>query len=294
MSIQHLKETSDSRTTSNYAISPIAIYSPSPTDSFYFITHHWHDEIELIYIEEGEFNIHISGTTHFAKAGDVYFINSQEIHQITATTLTSIHHAIVFDPKTIRFEWHDITNQKFLNPLIKSTLKLPTSIVRNNKLNKLIGAEILQAAQSFHSEHISRTLVVKTSILKIMSLLAMHDMFILTENVKEKDNENAMIARTVMTYIQENYMNKITLDELADLVNLSTPYFCKLFKTMFDKTAVEYINEYRVEKASFMLTQTEEKIIDIAFLVGFENFSYFIRKFKSIKGMTPSIYREKS
>lgn len=60
---------------------------------------------------------------------------------------------------------------------------------------------------------------------------------------------------------------------------------------MFGKTATQYINEYCIEKASQLLTQTNDQIIDIAFSVGFDNSSYFIRKFKSLKGMTPSEYR---
>jgi len=94
-----------------------------------------------------------------------------------------------------------------------------------------------------------------------------------------------------MTHIQENYMRKMTIDELAELVKLSTSYFSKVFKSIFEKTTVEYINEYRIEKACLLLTQTDDKIIDIAFSVGFDNFSYFIRKFKALKGITPSTYR---
>jgi len=291
MSIQHLKESVPSRTSSDYAILPLEIYSPSPVDTYYFIPYHWHDEIELLYIEHGEFILHISGETHVAKAGDVYFINSQEIHQITATTLTSTHHAIVFDPKIIRFQWHDVANLSYLTPLTKSQIKLPLTL-KDDHLNAIIGAEIKQSALAFHQGHLSWSLVAKSSILKIMALLASAEAFIRSESLEKKDVEKSMIARTVMTYVQENYMNKIALDDLAGLVNLSTPYFCKFFKSLFAKTPVEYINEYRVEKASFLLTQTDDKIIDISFSVGFEHFSYFIRKFKKIKGLTPSEYRK--
>jgi len=292
MSIQHLKEAVASRESSDYAIFPLEIYSPHPIDEIYFIPYHWHDEIEIIYIEKGDFVIHINGVAHSAHAGDVYFINSQEIHQIAALTPISSHHAIVFDPKIIRFEWHDASNQKYITPLIKGRVKYPTHINEWIGIKASIAREIKDAANAYHGGKPSWSIVVKASLLKIIATLVDHEIMVNTDLNEEKDNEKAMIAKTVMTYVQENYMNKITLDELAGLANLSTPYFCKFFKSMFEKTAVEYINEYRIEKACLLLAQMDDKIIDIAFSVGFENFSYFVRKFKAIKGVTPSAYRD--
>jgi len=288
---QHLKEAVPSRESSDYAIFPLEIYSPQPIDEIYFIPYHWHDEIEIIYIEKGDFIIHINGVAHNAKAGDIYFINSQEIHQIAALTSVSSHHAIVFDPKIIRFEWHDASNRKYITPLIKGLVKYPTCLDTVD-IRPLIAQEIKDAANAFHGGKPSWTIVVKASLLKIIAILVDYEVMVSVEAVEEKESEKAMIAKTVMTYVQENYMSKITLDELAELAELSTPYFCKIFKSMFGKTAVEYINAYRVEKACLLLMQTDDKIIDIAFSVGFENFSYFIRKFRAVKRMTPSAYRK--
>ena len=292
MSIQHLKEAVPSRKSSGYTIFPLVIYSPQPVDEIYFIPYHWHEEIEIIYIETGEFIIHINGIAHHAKSGDIFFINSAEIHQIAALTKISSHHAMVFDPKIIRFEWHDPSSQKYITPLIKGRVRYPTHINDHTKVKAAIGHEIKEAANAFHQGSASWAIVAKASLLKMIALLINDDLMINIDSKEDKDNEKAIIAKTIMTYIQENYMNKITLDELATLANMSTPYFCKFFKSMFDKTAVEYMNEYRIEKACLLLTQTDDKIIDIAFLIGFDNFSYFIRKFKQLKGLTPSAYRE--
>lgn len=291
MSTLHLKETASSRESSNYAILPLQIYSHVMVNELFFISHHWHNELEILYIEKGSYVIHVNSVAHQAKEGEVYFINSQEIHQITALTHEAIHHAIVFDPKIIRFEWHDPSNQKYLNPVIRGKIKYPLHINHSPIANASIIKEFQEALTAYHHGHTSWQIVVKAALLKIIAILIDTKSMINADLAEEKDDEKAMTTRTVMAYIQGNYMNKITLDELADLANLSVNYFCKFFKSMFDKTAVEYINEYRIEKACSLLTQTDDKIIDIAFSVGFENFSYFIRKFKILKGMTPSEYR---
>jgi len=71
-------------------------------------------------------------------------------------------------------------------------------------------------------------------------------------------------------------------------------YFCRYFKKNIGKTITEYINDVRIEKAAQALAETNDKIIDIAQNCGYENVSYFIRRFRRTKGMTPVQYREMS
>ena len=77
-------------------------------------------------------------------------------------------------------------------------------------------------------------------------------------------------------------------------MNLNPQYFCRYFKENIGKTATRYIQEVRMEKAAEALAETNEKIITIAADSGFDNIGYFIRKFREIKGVTPSEYRKKS
>lgn len=291
MAEQHLKEAEPSRESSHYTIFPLCIYPQICINKPFFITHHWHDEIEIIYIEDGEFNIHVNGAVHNAKKGEVYFINSQEIHQITALTESSIHYAIVFKPEIIRFQWHDPSQQKYINPLIKGRIKYLFHVNDFPEIRAIIVREIKDILSAYQLAKDSWQIMAKASLLKIIATFIHHELIIQTGMPEEKSDEKAMIAKAIMTHIHENYMQKLTLDQLASLVNFSTPYFCKFFKSMIGKTATQYINEYRIEKACQLLTQTPDKIIDISFSVGFDNFSYFIRKFKTIKGMTPSEYR---
>jgi AraC-like DNA-binding protein len=290
---QDLKEATPSRESSDYAIFPLHIYSHNCLNEIFFISHHWHDEMEIIYIERGEFILHVNGAVHQAKANEVYFINSQEIHQITALNESSIHHAIVFNPKIIRFEWYDPSGQKYINPLIKGKIKYLFHINDFPEIKEAIVQEFKNALSAYHNPNSTSSwpIMVKACLLKIIATLINNELVVHTVLPEEKNDEKAMIAKVIMIYIHENYMHKLTLDHLENLANLSTPYFCKFFKFMFGKTAVEYINEYRIEKACQLLTQTNDKIIDIAFSIGFDNFSYFIRKFKSLKGITPSAYR---
>lgn len=127
-------------------------------------------------------------------------------------------------------------------------------------------------------------------LLEIILRLYENDLFWeLQMSVKEKQ-EN---IKKVITYIQDHYDRKILLEDLASLLSMNKNYFSKYFHTAIGKTPITYINEYRCQKAAELLKSSDRKVLDISFIVGFENFSYFIRKFKEYKRYSPAQYRKK-
>ena len=86
-------------------------------------------------------------------------------------------------------------------------------------------------------------------------------------------------------------MNNITIDELADTVNLSKHYFMRFFKKYMGMTCIEYINDYRLNIASNLLLTTRVQITEVAASIGITNLSYFNRIFKKKFHMTPKEYR---
>ena len=86
--------------------------------------------------------------------------------------------------------------------------------------------------------------------------------------------------------------NKIYIEDLALEANMNVQYFCRFFKSVIGKTPVEYINSYRIEKATELLQTETLSISNIALSVGIDNFSYFVKQFKKYKNCTPSQYRK--
>ena len=108
-----------------------------------------------------------------------------------------------------------------------------------------------------------------------------YQQFNLTEPIKK-----------IINYIYENYNRKIYIEDLALEANMNVQYFCRFFKSVVGKTPVEYINSYRIEKATELLQTETLSISNIALNVGIDNFSYFIKQFKKYKNSTPSQYRK--
>ena len=83
----------------------------------------------------------------------------------------------------------------------------------------------------------------------------------------------------------------ITLTEIADLVSMTEPSFCRYFKKLTSKTFIQFLNEYRLVHASKLLAEKKISITEVCYESGFGNFSHFNKQFKVFTGKTPSQYR---
>ncbi|MEX1377261.1 MAG: response regulator [Eubacteriales bacterium] len=110
---------------------------------------------------------------------------------------------------------------------------------------------------------------------------------------KEIAKTSTLIDR-INSYIHENYKENIGRNELATVFFLAPEYLAKLYYKKTGKYLNDYIREYRIEKAKWLLKNTDGKVSDIAQDVGFDNYSYFSTLFKKNVGMSPNEYRQNS
>lgn len=102
--------------------------------------------------------------------------------------------------------------------------------------------------------------------------------------------ENSVITPAI-NYIQNYYYKKLHLTDMANMCNICSSYFSKLFRKQLTDNFSNYVNKIRVEKATEMLKTTNSSIINISLSTGFEDCGYFIKVFKKIEGITPTSYR---
>lgn len=99
------------------------------------------------------------------------------------------------------------------------------------------------------------------------------------------------VTEMILSYVRENYMYDISMQEVARAMNYSEAYFCKLFKQCFSKNFTSYLTEYRVKEAKKMLEQPTVNVKEVGKAVGYMDSNYFARVFKRITGQTPTEYR---
>ncbi len=274
---------------------PVALYEWNGENEWHVVPH-WHEEMEWIYFQKGDFPVWINTKEYQVHAPAFMCIHPEELHALILEK-DGIESAVVFPVDILCFERYDAAEAKVLGPLAEGKLRMPVLCQSGDAAFEELSAcykEIEQMLRQMKEQKNMFYLNIKAKMLELIAVAYKYDL--LTRQVREGREESGTVEnlKKVLQYIGENYSSPLRLSELAELVNMNEQYFCRYFKKNIGKTITEYINVIRVEKAATALAETEDKIIDIASACGFDNTGYFIRRFKKEKGMTPSEYRKKS
>ncbi|WP_297796735.1 AraC family transcriptional regulator [uncultured Eudoraea sp.] len=113
-----------------------------------------------------------------------------------------------------------------------------------------------------------------------------------TTTIHLENFEHNNKLKTLYDYVQENYASRMTLQEVADIMNMSSVSFNRFIKRRTGKTFVEYVNDVRIGYASKWLIERDLSISEIAFMSGFNSIANFNRVFRKSKGSTPTQYRQ--
>ena len=272
------------------AVFPLEVYKSHNTNEYYSVSQHWHEEYEWIYIESGTIHLTLHGKDIILSPGDCCFINSGELHAIHAHE-ESLYYAIVFQPGFLDFAFYDACQHNFIRPLTAGKLLFPTTSHELDSSLVLVLLEHMRAIKNLYYTLPSCALLsIKIHILQVMELFFQNNCFI-ENTVTSKEADTLNNLKKVIEYIHQNYSQTISLATLSGICYLSPNYFCHYFRQATGKTPVAFINEYRIQKAAALLSESQLPVSHIALSVGFDNFSYFIRKFKEYKGVTPQTYR---
>lgn len=269
---------------------PLEVYSHHDRDGFFFVSQHWHEELEWIYAEQGILHLTIQGKAVTLHPGEFCFVNSGELHEIKSAG-ASFHHAIVFNPGFLNFALYDACQHHFIRPVTSGELLFPSSCAAfSPETSGAVIFHMKEIVRLYHEHPACALFSIKIHILQILELLFQAGVF-LENTVSSKEEDSLNKLKQVIEYIHRNYADSIPLQTLANICFMSPNYFCHYFKQKIGKTPIAFLNEYRIQKACQMLTESEMPVSQIALAVGFDNFSYFIRKFRECKGVTPKKYR---
>jgi len=107
----------------------------------------------------------------------------------------------------------------------------------------------------------------------------------------DKDSEKDYIYSHIIAYLNEHYMEDVTLSDISSFCHYSKSYISHMFKKKSGKSISEYINSIRIKEAKKLLKKTNKQIKYIAFEIGFSDSNYFTSTFKRETGLSPKEYR---
>ncbi len=276
------------------ALLPVQAYSFHENYDRFFVSHHWHEEIELLYFEKGDFLLERNMEQEEAGEGSLVFLNRSELHQISGRTVPSIHHAIVFDLQILKFERYDMAQASVLAPLWNGECRLPRKVGSGEDGYEELLAAYRAILDACGQRRPGWYLAVKAALLFMLAVMEEKSLFLRSgRGALAESSYQVQDIKRVLKYIEGHYREKVTLAEMAGAAGMNEQYFCRFFRKMTGKTPITYLNDYRLEHAAEELLARDAKIMEICYENGFENISYFIKKFKEHKGMTPKEYRSR-
>ena len=243
----------------------------------------WHEQIEILLIQEGNLICECDFVHYLCRPGDIMIINPCEAHAVFPFETPARFHCLMIDPRLCGSR-EDIPIRKYLDPYTERRIRFNNNLHIEDRVRSIIEELI----HKYTAREEGYELSVKGNLLRLLSLLFRYE--IREVDVPQKKLNYESIA-PALTYIAEHYTNDISLADLSDRCCMNRSYFCRQFHELTGKTAMAYVNEYRLAKAKALLLTTQDSISEIAVATGFSDNSYFTRKFKELFGVSPSSMR---
>ena len=164
-----------------------------------------------------------------------------------------------------------------------------------NRMVKLVTEWGLEVDQSTLREAYFSTRVLNSrqheSVIKLLAIFAQHLSMVSNQVVVQQENAEPPVIARAKQFINEHQTEDLSLGQVAKAVNMSTFYFCKMFKKITSINFTDYLSRVRIEKAKNLLLNPNLRISEIAYEVGFQSLTHFNRVFKKITGQSPTQYR---
>ena len=255
---------------------------------------HWHEEMEILIVDQGIAEISTDETTYLVYPGQGVIINQNVMHCIHAKEQNiCTFHSLVFHPDFIFGHKTSYLQTQYLLPiqnyhLFKIFYLDGSETWHGSMLQTLSDVIKINLKQSFGYE-----IITKGYLCHFWSEL-------LLQFPQEEVSDMPRISpdeprvKEAMLFIRTHHAEPLTLQEIADSIHVSKSECCRCFARTLQMSPFEYLMKYRIYESTKKLMDSEQNsqsIADLALSVGFNNTSYFNKLFKKFLGCTPTYYR---
>lgn len=249
-----------------------------------------HPEIEITYVKEGSMHYRINNRSFHLKEGDIIFCNSNALHSGEMENQEDCSYIpITFDPKLIYGFFQSTICTRYVDPVIQNLAVCALHIDYSEKWHETFRDRMLEVISLDKKKPDFYELDISIRMQLLWRLLVEHlphQPVSTTSDFTEYER-----IRRILSYIEQNYMNQITLDDISEHIHLCESECTRLFKRHMNTTLFSFLQEYRIER-SLEYLNTKESISSIAEKTGFSDSNYYSKVFSKIKGCSPREYRK--
>lgn len=246
---------------------------------------HWHEMLEFYVVYQGGVRLHCDGRYEWLYKDDIGFVNWCETHRGMEFLDNTKHYIVQIDLGGLLNETATFDEEKYLFSIIKSNIDLKIS--QDKELMNIFKCMISQ----YENKNIGYELAIKGYALIILTLLLQR-----TKKTNKKqnilENQSLEYVKKTLMYIHRNLDNKICVFDIAQQLHITQEHLTRIFKKYTGETIVSYINTLRCTRAITYL-ENGQNVMDVASIVGYDDYNYFSRIFKKIIGKSPKKYKNK-
>lgn len=251
---------------------------------------HWHQELEFLLVVRGGANFYVGDNYYEVNENEGIFVPPNTLHYATSLHGRSCtFYAFVFHPSFLSDNYQSSFYTRYVKPVTSGNLDFTRYYGCQEPWHKECIAILLSLSNFYGTALQDSELLIKGKLYELWHLFLKH-----ADN-SSKQSETTYKSGTnlesALAFIHAHYKEDILLKTLAECATLSESRFCRSFKAEYGLSPFAYIIRYRILKSCEIITDSNDKIANIASHVGFNNISYFNRTFKSIIGCTPMEYR---
>ena len=247
---------------------------------------HFHPEIQLVYVKNGQGKRHVGNHISYFNKSQLILIGSNLPHNVFTDRLSidGTQTIIQFKPEFLGEQFFDVPEMQAISNLFELA---KNGILFGKETKHRLGTKI----ENLSGENGFKKILVLLEILQ--DLAKTKDYTILNADgfVFEAEPQDNAKLDIIFNFVNQNFTRQIPLNEIADKVSMTVPAFCRYFKKVTGKTFTKLVNEYRVVHATKLLSESQMSITDVSFECGFNNFSHFNKLFKEFTGKSASKYR---
>lgn len=256
-----------------------------------------HEEIEFLYVLDGQIRV-ICGENRFtATSGDLVFINHLVRHcAVPVGNRNAALCSILFHPSFILGFNQTELEAKYLHPVLSANSLACLHICSGSTAYPQLQALITQLIELQSTQSAGYELLSKSCILQLWKLI--YDMLpshctVDSQSPSHSTNLDEQRVRQAVFYMHRHFAEPVTLDSIADSIHVSKSECCRCFKRAMGMSPFEYLMKYRIEESTRRMRRNpKESVSEIASTVGFNNTSYYNKVFKKFMGCTPTEYRK--
>ena len=264
---------------------PLAYYRVDEHHPRYHMRMHWHRETELLWMRQGKLLLYIDNQPQKIEAGDLVVLGEGVLHGGEAQD--GIYECLVLDPYAL------LMHVDACKPVFRRVIGR-TMILQNETI--FADPEFLSALTRLYDAAgrgvACQQIRIVGALYEVFACLSEHEECFLDLSAVQLSAKAEQI-KPALEYIEKNYAAPIRLETLARLAGMSPKYFCRCFREVVHRSPIDYVNYYRVECASFLLTSSNLTIAEIAQQCGYSDSSFFAKQFRQYKNQTPRQYRGK-